>query len=143
MEGCFPHFLNNDMSPVGLYDYGGAVQAGDALTAHPKGCPDTGQLVSCTQRWDNGNYCVQIFDAKGKHLKAIPIKFYRKGIIHDLQITKNYVIIFYAPAFHSLQKAMKGEAPFLWGRALGPKTASHTHIRPHETVLALECLLLL
>ena len=120
-EGGFPHLLNNDLSTVGLYDYDGALQAGDALTAHPKVCPDTGQLVSCTQRWDNGNYCVQVFDAKGKHLKAIPIEFDRKGIIHDLQITKNYVIIFYAPAFHSLEKAMKGEDPFLWEPELGTK----------------------
>ena len=120
-EGGFPHLLNNDLSTVGLYDYDGALKPGDALTAHPKVCPDTGQLVSCTQRWDNGNYCVQIFDAKGKHVKAIPVQFERKGIIHDLQITENYVIIFYAPAFHSLEKAMKGEDPFLWEPELGTK----------------------
>ena len=120
-EGGFPHLLNNDLSTVGLYDYGGALKPGDALTAHPKVCPDTGQLISCTQRWDSPNYSVQIFDAGGKHLKMIPVQFERKGIIHDLQITDNYVIIFYAPAFHSLEKAMKGEDPFMWEPELGTK----------------------
>ena len=120
-EGGFPHLLNNDLSTVGLYDYDGALQSGDALTAHPKVCPDTGQLVSCTQRWDSPNYWVRIFDARGKHLKAIPVAFERKGIIHDLQITENYVIIFYAPAFHSVEKAMKGENPFMWEPQLGTK----------------------
>ncbi len=120
-EGGFPHLLNNDLSTVGLYDYNGALQSGDALTAHPKVCPDTGQLVSCTQRWDSPNYWVRIFDARGKHMKAIPVTFERKGIIHDLQITDNYVIIFYAPAFHSVEKAMKGENPFMWEPELGTK----------------------
>ncbi|MEZ5503711.1 MAG: carotenoid oxygenase family protein [Halioglobus sp.] len=120
-EGGFPHLLNNDLSTVGLYDYDGALKAGDALTAHPKVCPDTGQLVSCTQRWDSPNYWVQIFDAQGRHMQTIPVEFQRKGIIHDLQITENYVIIFYAPAFHSLEKAMKGEDPFMWEPQLGTK----------------------
>ena len=101
-EGGFPHLLNNDLSTVGLYDYDGALKPGDALTAHPKVCPDTGQLISCTQRWDSPNYWVQIFDAKGGHMKTIPVELERKGIIHDLHITDNYVVIFYAPAFHSV-----------------------------------------
>ena len=113
-EGGFPHLLNNDLSTVGLYDYEGALKPGDALTAHPKICPDTGQLISCTQRWDSANYYVQIFDARGGHMKTIPVEFERKGIIHDLQITDNYVVIFYAPSFHSVEKAMKGENPFMW-----------------------------
>jgi carotenoid cleavage dioxygenase len=120
-EGGFPHLLNNDLSTVGLYDYDGALQPGDALTAHPKVCPVTGQLISCTQRWDSGNYYVKIFDKHAKHLRTIPVEFSRKGIIHDLQITDNYVIIFYAPAFHSVEKAMRGEDPFEWQPELGTR----------------------
>lgn len=113
-EGGWPHLLNNDLSTVGLFDYNGALAEGDALTAHPKVCPDTGQLITCTQRWDSPNYFLQIFDARAQHIRTVPVEFDRKGIIHDLQITENYVVIFYAPAFHSLEKAMKGEDPFLW-----------------------------
>ena len=120
-EGGFPHLLNNDLSTVGLYDYDGALKPGDALTAHPKVCPDTGQLVSCTQRWDSPNYWVQIFDARGAHIRSVLVEFERKGIVHDLQITNNYVVIFYAPAFHSVEKAMKGENPFMWEPELGTK----------------------
>ena len=120
-EGGFPHLLNSDLSTVGLYDYDGALKPGDALTAHPKVCPGTGQLVSCVQRWDSPNYWVQIFNARGAHVRTIPVTFERKGIVHDLQITDNYVVIFYAPAFHSLEKAMKGENPFMWEPELGTK----------------------
>ncbi|MEM9255023.1 MAG: carotenoid oxygenase family protein [Pseudomonadota bacterium] len=120
-EGGFPHLLNPDLSTVGLYDYDGALQPGDALTAHPKICPDSGDLISCTQRWDSPNYYVQVFDKNGKHRQTIPVEFERKGIIHDLQITDNFVVIFYAPAFHSLEKAMKGEDPFMWEPELGTR----------------------
>ncbi|NND69612.1 MAG: hypothetical protein HKN19_18615, partial [Halioglobus sp.] len=97
-EGGFPHLLNNDLSTVGLFDYNGALQPGDALTAHPKICPDSGDLITCTQRWDSPNYYLQVFDKNAKHKQTTLVEFERKGIIHDLQITDNYVVIFYAPA---------------------------------------------
>ncbi len=118
-EGGFPHLLNNDLSTVGLYDYDGALKPGDALTAHPKVCPDSGDLVSCTQRWDNPNYWLQVFDKDGKHKQTTQVDFPRKGIVHDLQITENYVVLFYAPTCHSVERAMKGENPFTWEPELG------------------------
>ena len=85
-----------------------------AMTAHPKICPDSGDLISCTQRWDSPNYTVQVFDKHARHKQSIAVEFPRKGIIHDLQITENFIVIFYAPSFHSLEKAMRGEDPFEW-----------------------------
>lgn len=120
-EGGFPHLLNNDLSTVGLYDYDGALKPGDALTAHPKICPNTGDLISCTQRWDSPNYWVQIFDRHARHKRTIPVQFERKGIIHDLQITENHIVIFYAPAFHDVNRAMRGEDPFSWEPEQGTK----------------------
>ena len=113
-EGGLPHELNNDLSTVGLYDYDGLLKPGDALTAHPRFCPDSGDLITCTQRMDSPTYNVQIIDKNGKHKQTIPVKFERRAIIHDLQITEHYVIIFYAPGFHSVEKALKGENPFSW-----------------------------
>jgi len=120
-EGGFPHELNNDLSTVGLYDYDGMLRPGDALTAHPKICPDSGDLISCTQRMDSPIYWVQIIDKNGKHKQTIPMEFERRGIVHDLQITENYVVIFYAPAFHSVEKALRGENPFEWEPEQGTK----------------------
>ncbi len=120
-EGGFPHLMNADLSTVGLFDYDGLLQPGDALTAHPKICPVSGELITCTQRWDSPNYWVQIIDKNGKHRKTIPVEFERKSIIHDLQITDNYVVIFYVPAWHSVEEAMKGNDPFTWEPELGTK----------------------
>jgi len=120
-EGGFPHLLNNDLSTVGLYDYDGLLQPGDALTAHPKICPDSGDLITCTQRMDSPVYNIQVIDKEGEHKQTIPVHFERRAIVHDLQITENYVIIFYAPGFHSAEKAMRGENPFSWEPELGTK----------------------
>lgn len=120
-EGGHPHELSAGLDTIGLYDYDGALLAGDALSAHPKICPTTGQLISCTQRWDDPLYSVQIIDKNGKQIRKIPVAIADKAIIHDLQITDNYVIIFYPPAFHSIEKAMKGEDPFDWRPQEGAK----------------------
>lgn len=120
-EGGFPHELSPGLDTIGLYDYDGALIPGDALTAHPKICPTTGQLISCTQRWDEPLYSVQIIDKNGKQIRKIPVDMPEKAIIHDLQITDKYVIIFYPPAHHSIEKAMKGEDPFVWKPENGAK----------------------
>ena len=52
----------------------GALKPGDGLTAHPKICGRTGDLISNTQLWQPPYFTVQIFDKHGKHKKAIPIE---------------------------------------------------------------------
>ena len=120
-EGGFPHLLNNDLSTVGLYDYDGALSPGDALTAHPKVCPDTGALITCTQRWDSADYTLRVIDKAGKHVGSKTVSFPRKSIIHDLQITQNYVVIFYAPTYYDVEAAKKGGDPFAWEAATGTR----------------------
>jgi carotenoid cleavage dioxygenase len=113
-EGGFPHLMTPGLDTVGLYDYDGYLKPGDALTAHPKVCPDTGELITCTQRWDQPYFTLQIIDKQGKPVRAIEVPMPRKAIIHDLQLCGDYVVIFYPPAYHDLNKALKGEDPFLW-----------------------------
>jgi carotenoid cleavage dioxygenase-like enzyme len=60
--------LNNDLTTVGEWDYDGALTPGDGLTAHPKICGRTGELVTCTQRWDAPFYTLRIMDKTGKQI---------------------------------------------------------------------------
>ncbi len=113
-EGGFPHRLNADLSTAGLDDCGGALQPGDAFFAHPKFCPTTGEMITCTQGWAPPYLSAQIFDRDGQHLRAIPVEMPEKVVIHDLQITENYIIFFCCPAFADLEAAMQGGDPFRW-----------------------------
>ena len=125
-EGGFPHLLNNDLSTVGLYDYDGALQPGDALTAHPKICPDTGQLISCTQRWDSANYCVQIFDASGRHLKTIPVEFRAQGHHPRLADHRKLRSDFLRPGVPQCGKGDEGRGSLYVGTRTGHQNYRHS-----------------
>jgi carotenoid cleavage dioxygenase len=113
-EGGFPHLMTPGLDTVGLYDYEGGLRPGDAFSAHPKICPDSGEMVTATQRWDDPLYTLRFIDRDGHLRQSIRVDIPDKAIIHDLQITENHVVIFYPPAFHSVAKAMRGEDPFEW-----------------------------
>ena len=42
-EGSFPYELNKDVETIGYHDYGGRLTT--AMTAHPKVCGETGELL--------------------------------------------------------------------------------------------------
>lgn len=106
--------LNADLSTVGEYDYDGTLLPGDGLTAHPKICGRTGELVTCTQRWDAPYYTLRIMDTQGKQTLSKVVDMPDRAVMHDLQICGDYVVIFYPPAFTDLEAGMKGGDPFIW-----------------------------
>jgi carotenoid cleavage dioxygenase-like enzyme len=113
-EGGFPHRLNAQLETLGTDDYDGTLKPGDAFFAHPKICPVTGEMVTCTQTWTPPYFTAQIFDRNARHVRAIPVEMPAKVVIHDLQITENYIVIFCPPAYADLDAALKGNDPFRW-----------------------------
>ncbi|MGB1141063.1 MAG: carotenoid oxygenase family protein [Halioglobus sp.] len=106
--------LNNDLSTVGEWDYYGALVPGDGLTAHPKICGRTGELVTCTQRWDAPYYTLRIMDRTGRQTLSKVVDMPDRAVMHDMQVCGDYVVIFYPPAFTDLEAAMTGGDPFVW-----------------------------
>jgi carotenoid cleavage dioxygenase len=106
--------LNADLSTVGEWDYDGALVPGDGLTAHPKICGRTGELVTCTQRWDAPFYTLRIMDKSGRQTLSRVVEMPDRAVMHDMQICGDYVVIFYPPAFTNLEAGMTGGDPFIW-----------------------------
>ncbi|MEH6588637.1 MAG: carotenoid oxygenase family protein [Halioglobus sp.] len=106
--------LANDLTTIGEWDYDGELVPGDGLTAHPKICGRTGELVTCTQRWDAPFYTLRIMDKQGKQTLSKVIDMPDRAVMHDLQICGDYVVIFYPPAFTNLEAGMTGGDPFIW-----------------------------
>jgi carotenoid cleavage dioxygenase-like enzyme len=106
--------LAHDLSTLGEWDYDGALVPGDGLTAHPKICGRTGELVTCTQRWDAPFYTLRIMDKQGKQILSKVVDMPDRAVMHDLQICGDYVVIFYPPAFTDLEAGMTGGDPFIW-----------------------------
>ncbi|MCP4211897.1 MAG: carotenoid oxygenase family protein [Halieaceae bacterium] len=108
------HELRADLSTVGEWDYDGALAPGDGLTAHPKICGRTGELVTCTQRWDAPYYTLRIMDKSGRQILSRVVEMPDRAVMHDMQICGDYVVIFYPPAFTNLEAGMTGGNPFIW-----------------------------
>ena len=106
--------LATDLSTIGEWDYHGALTPGDGLTAHPKICGRTGELVTCTQRWEAPFYTLRIMDPTGKQTLSKVVEMPDRAVMHDLQICGDYVVIFYPPAFTNLEAGMTGGDPFIW-----------------------------
>jgi len=106
--------LGADLSTLGEWDYAGELRPGDGLTAHPKICGRTGELVTCTQRWDAPYYTLRIMDRTGKQTLSKVVEMPDRAVMHDLQICGDYVVIFYPPAFTNLDAGLTGGNPFIW-----------------------------
>ena len=84
--------LKADLSTVGEWDYDGALMPGDGLTAHPKICGRTGELITCTQRWDAPYYTLRIMDKNGRQTLSRVVDMPDRAVMHDMQICGDYVV---------------------------------------------------
>jgi len=87
-----------------------------AVTAHPKICPETGELISFCYN-PIGEYQVQygVIDHTGKVTHSTGIRLKGKPVmIHDMAITRNYSIIMDMPITFDFERAMSGQQAFDW-----------------------------
>ena len=84
-EGAYPYELSPDLATVGPYTFDGALTT--AMTAHPKTCPDTGELL-----FFGYNVMAAPFmtyhraDVSGKLLQSVPLDMGGATMIHDLSL---------------------------------------------------------
>ena len=88
-----------------------------AYTAHPKLDPDTGELHAISYDWasyhNHVKYTVMGTDARMK--KSVDIHMDGMPMIHDISLTKNYVVIYSLPVTVSfLALGMGDDFPFRW-----------------------------
>lgn len=106
-----------DLETIGKYDLGGKV------TAHPKACPVTGQLVFFAYADDpmplSSRISWGLADADGKLIKRETFEAPYCSMIHDCIVTEHYIVIPVLPLSGSLARAMGGQSVFAWEPALG------------------------
>jgi carotenoid cleavage dioxygenase len=110
-----------DMEPEGFADFGGKV------TAHPKTCPITGEMVFFAYADDpmplSGKVSWGVADAAGKLLKRETFEAPYCSMIHDFAVTRDHVVIPVLPLTGSLQRAMGGKPVFAWEPEKGGQLA--------------------
>jgi carotenoid cleavage dioxygenase-like enzyme len=111
-EGHFPYVLDGNLDTVGPTDFGGALHG--SFTAHPKICPVTGELLAFGYSAMPPYLRYLRVAADGTLVQTENITVGGPTMMHDFNITRNFVIFMDLPAVFDLALAMKGEMPIRW-----------------------------
>lgn len=122
VESSLPYEITNDLETVGCYDFDGKLN--DAMTAHPKICPTTGEL----HFFGYGNLfqphvTYHRADAEGNLTVSRPVEVPALTMMHDFAMSAGHVIFMDLPIVFSLDIAIngKGEMPYRWDDAYGAR----------------------
>jgi len=122
VESSLPYEITNDLETIGCYDFGG--QLNDAMTAHPKICPTTGEL----HFFGYGNIfqphvTYHRADAQGNLIVERPLEVPALTMMHDFAMTSGHVVFMDLPIVFNLGVAVegKGEMPYRWDDGYGAR----------------------
>ncbi len=122
VESSLPYEITNDLETVGAYDFDGKLV--DAMTAHPKICPLTGEL----HFFGYGNLFAPHVtyhraDADGRLVIDRPLDVPALTMMHDFALTANYVVFMDLPIVFDVEIAQSGsgDMPYRWDDSYGAR----------------------
>jgi carotenoid cleavage dioxygenase len=97
-EGGWPTWIERDLTTRGLWDFDGRLEG--PMTAHPKWCPETGELMFFGYVPVGGppHLRYHVADARGNLVHSTPITIERPVMMHDFVTTRHHSLFFDLPA---------------------------------------------
>ncbi len=135
-EGHWPWRIDRELNTLGVQNYGGALTC--SMTAHPKVCPITGELLAFSYLNFEPPYLTYVrisADGVVQQLEGIDIP--NLVMMHDWNVTQNYVVFMDLPVCFDLDALSTG-LPFRFNRAAGarlgvmPRTGTNADVRWFE-----------
>lgn len=132
-ESSWPWLIDQDLNTLGCENYGGALAC--SMTAHPKVCPETGELLAFSYFAFKPPFLHYIrvgADGQLKQIEGIDIP--NMVMMHDFAITRNFVIFMDLPLLFKPQLIASG-MPYQFdakaGARLGvmPRTGGNQDVR--------------
>ena len=111
-EGAFPYEVNATLDTVGPHTFDGVLTG--SFTAHPKFCPDTGEMLAFGYAQVEPFLTYYRVDAGGKMVQKTPISVTGPTMMHDMAATRDHTVFMDLPAIFDLELAMKGGMPIRW-----------------------------
>ncbi len=118
-EGHLPYELTPELDTIGSDDFGGRLTT--AFTAHPKLCPETGELHFFGYGVLPPYLTYHVLDASGALVHSAPITVPGATMMHDFMITRDHAIFMDLPVVFDLDAAMRGDVPLHWDDAYGAR----------------------
>ena len=132
MEACPPIELASDLSTVGPFDFGGALQG--PMTAHPKIDPKTGEMVFFGASPFAPFLRIHAADARGELVWSTEVELPGAVMMHDFAITETKVVIFDLPAVMDVEALITGGTGFYWDADRGARIGVLDRGFPGDTV---------
>lgn len=111
-EGGYPYELTPALDTLGPFTFGGALTT--AMTAHPKTCPMTGELLFFGAGFRPPFLTYHRASATGELLESVPIDLPRAVLLHDFAITATVAVFFDSSIVFDAAGIASGGSPFVW-----------------------------
>ena len=133
-EAHLPWSVDKNLDTIDSYDFGGKLNG--PMTAHPRACPETGELLFFGYQIMKKPYLTYHRVSKeGELVQSEVIDIPKPVMMHDWNITRNYVIFMDLPLVFDIDQAVSGSDPFGFkpecGARLGvmPRNGSNADIK--------------
>ncbi|MEZ5595964.1 MAG: carotenoid oxygenase family protein [Pseudomonadales bacterium] len=117
-EGHWPWEVTPELETVGAYNYGGKLQTG--MTAHPKLCPETGELLFFAYGMMPPFMTYHRANAAGELVQSEVIEVKGATMVHDFNVTRNHVIFMDLPLVWNFAGMASG-LPIQWSDEYGAR----------------------
>ena len=135
-EGAFPFEITPELETVGPHDFGGKLKT--AMTAHPRICPETGELLFFGYGPMPPYLTYHRVSASGELVQSEEIDVKGPTMMHDWNVTRNFVVFMDLPVVFDLAALAEGGLPIKWsddyGARLGvmPREGSNADVKWYE-----------
>ena len=110
-EAHLPWEVNEELETLGVFNYSGKLNG--AMTAHPRICPETGELLFFAYSLMTEPYLTYYrVSSEGELIQTEPIEIPRPVMMHDWNITRNHVIFMDLPIVSDMDLAITTGSPF-------------------------------
>ena len=110
-EAHHPWIIDDNLETVGHYDFDGKLEG--PMTAHPRICPETNELLFFGYKMLGKPYLMyHRVSSSGELVQSEMIDIPRPVMMHDWNITRNYVIFMDLPLVFDIDQATGGGDPF-------------------------------
>ena len=118
-EGHWPFEISDELETVGPHNFNGKLTT--PMTAHPKTCGETGELISFAYGMAEPYVTYHRTSPDGQMLQVEPITVKGATMVHDFNITQNYVVFMDLPVVWNLEGMASSGLPVIWDESYGAR----------------------